>query len=203
MQEFAKADELLWNHNIHYHPVLLSEISADTHRALDVGCGEGLLTRRLRGRGLEVVGIDADAASLTLARSHPGGQDVDYRLGDFLTHPFEAGSFDAVFSVATLHHMDAVAGLRRMKDLLRPGGVLGVIGLARGGAGDLPGSIVAAGATRILRQGRVWHEPPSPILWPPPATFKDMRRLVATELPGSTFRRRLLWRYTVVWWKPA
>jgi hypothetical protein len=30
-----------WNHNIHYHPVLLEAMPARRERALDVGCGEG------------------------------------------------------------------------------------------------------------------------------------------------------------------
>jgi len=35
-------------------------------------------------------------------------------------------------SIAALHHMDATAALGRMRDLLRPGGVLTVVGPARG-----------------------------------------------------------------------
>jgi SAM-dependent methyltransferase len=40
-------------------------------------------------------------------------------------------SFDLVTAVASLHHMDAAAVLEHMRDLLRPGGVLAVVGLAR------------------------------------------------------------------------
>jgi 2-polyprenyl-3-methyl-5-hydroxy-6-metoxy-1,4-benzoquinol methylase len=32
-----------WNHNIHYHPVVLDALPPDCERVLDVGCGEGLL----------------------------------------------------------------------------------------------------------------------------------------------------------------
>jgi SAM-dependent methyltransferase len=42
------------------------------------------------------------------------------------------GSLDLVTAVASLHHMDGEAALRRMSGLLRPGGVLAVVGLARG-----------------------------------------------------------------------
>ncbi len=44
--------------------------------------------------------------------------------GDFLTTAFEPASFDVVTAVASLHHMDAAAALTRMRDLVRPGGVL-------------------------------------------------------------------------------
>jgi 2-polyprenyl-3-methyl-5-hydroxy-6-metoxy-1,4-benzoquinol methylase len=47
-----------WNHNIHYYPLVLAAVPAGCRRALDVGCGEGQLTRELAVRVPEVVGID-------------------------------------------------------------------------------------------------------------------------------------------------
>ncbi len=32
-----------WSHNIHYHPLILSAVPAGCERALEVGCGEGIL----------------------------------------------------------------------------------------------------------------------------------------------------------------
>ncbi len=32
-----------WNHNVHYQPVILGAVPAGCGRALDVGCGDGLL----------------------------------------------------------------------------------------------------------------------------------------------------------------
>ena len=61
-----------WSHNIHYHSVILDAVPADCARALDVGCGQGALTRRLRTRVPEVTGIDRDQRSIELARTHPG-----------------------------------------------------------------------------------------------------------------------------------
>ena len=37
-----------WNHNVHYHRVIIDSIPPGCARALDVGCGTGALTRRLR-----------------------------------------------------------------------------------------------------------------------------------------------------------
>ena len=39
-----------WNHNIHYHGVILKEVLEGVRMALDVGCGNGLLTRELQCR---------------------------------------------------------------------------------------------------------------------------------------------------------
>jgi len=36
-----------WNHNIHYHPMILGALGSGRDRVLDVGCGEGILAREL------------------------------------------------------------------------------------------------------------------------------------------------------------
>ncbi|MCO1654072.1 methyltransferase domain-containing protein [Pseudonocardia humida] len=57
-----------WNHNIHYHRVVLGAAPARPPRALDVGCGDGLLTAELAGIADEVVGLDADPGTAARAR---------------------------------------------------------------------------------------------------------------------------------------
>lgn len=193
-----------WNHNLHYHSVVLNALPERCRRALDVGCGEGTLTRQLRFEVPEVVGIDLDVASVELARERDGAGDIQYLVGDFLTHPLERESFDAVVSVAALHHMDAVAALTRMRELLRPGGVLVVIGLARSRfPADLPLDTAAVVMSRLYRLRRRYWEHPSPTLWPRPLTYAEMRNLTGALLPGSRFHRHLLHRYSVTWSKPG
>lgn len=194
------AESKRWNHNIHYHRLILDAVPAGARRALDIGSGEGMLARRLREMVPEVVGIDTDQASIELARSEAGG--VEYVLGDFLTCPFEPESFDLIASVATMHHLDAVAALRRMRTLLRPGGTLAIVGLAEATMADLPYEFAGAVATRVLqRRNGLWQHP-SPTRWPPPLTFAEMRRTAAAVLPGVRYRRHVLWRYSLVWTKP-
>jgi ubiquinone/menaquinone biosynthesis C-methylase UbiE len=192
-----------WNHNIHYHPVLLAAVPRGARRALDIGCGEGLLTRQLRSIVPEVMGIDLDQTSIDRARQAVDPTaPITYVAGDALAHPFDAQSFDMVVSVAAIHHMDPVRALRRMTWLLKPGGVLGIVGLARSsGLADLvfDGLTFAGHALRILPAS--W-EHGAPNLWPPPHTFADMRKFARELLPGSEFRRRLLGRYTLIWTKP-
>jgi len=221
-----------WSHNRHYHRVIFDAVPPGCERALDVGCGQGALTRSLRDRVPHVTGIDRDARSIELARAHPGAGGIGYLLGDFLVTPFEPGTLGLITSVASLHHMDAEAALRRMSDLLRPGGVLAVIGLARGRSpADLAGLVPAVAGSRIhqaadahRRRGAAGRPGPpaasstsptspapgapaaayqSPIVWPPPLTYRDMRRLATRVLPGARFRRHPYWRYSLVWGKPA
>jgi hypothetical protein len=103
-----------------------------------------------------------------------------------------------------LHHVDATAALRRMRELLRPGGSLAVIGLARSaGPADLAMELASSAAHQTLVRLRTWQESAAPTALPPPETYAGMRRISVSELPGSQFRRRLLWRYSLIWTKPA
>jgi SAM-dependent methyltransferase len=191
-----------WNHNIHYHPVVLSAVPSGARRVLDVGCGDGMLTRELRAVAAHVIGIDKDAPSLERARAHGDVEGVKYVHGDVLAYPFDVESFDAIVSVAALHHMDARMALERMRSLLRPGGVLVVVGLARGGLVDVPISLFATAAHQFCLFRRVYLEQASPTVWPPPESYAGMRELARATLPGAHYRRHLLWRYSLVWTKP-
>ena len=193
-----------WNHNLHYHRVILAAVPDGARRSLDVGCGVGMLARDLRRVVAHVTGIDRDAASIDEARREDDGAGVEYVVGDFMTHPFEPGSFDHVASIAALHHMDAAAALSRMRELLAPGGTLAIVGVARNRyPADLP--FVAAGSIghRLLRLRRPYWEDSAPRVWPPPDTFSETRRMARRVLPGVRYRRLLLWRYSLVWTKPA
>jgi len=87
-------------------------------RILDLGCGHGVLTRKLVDLGCAVVAVDASAEQIAAAREL--GLDAHVADGQVLTFENE---FDAVFSNAALHWMtepDAVIdGVARA---LRPGG---------------------------------------------------------------------------------
>jgi SAM-dependent methyltransferase len=193
-----------WNHNIHYQEVLLDAMPERCERALDVGCGEGTLARRLRQSSAHVCAIDRDEAMIHTARRMDPGSDVDYHVGDFLTFPFGAGSFDFVVCVAALHHMDADASLRRMVELLRPGGTLAILGLARSRyPADLPRDLLATIVNRGYRLAKVHWESPAPTVCAPPHTYRELESLVACTLPHARLRRHLLWRYSIVWTKPV
>jgi SAM-dependent methyltransferase len=193
-----------WNHNLHYHPLILAAIPPECERALDVGCGEGTLALQLTRHVPEVVGIDRDAASIQQAiRQDPDGS-VRFIHGDFLTHPFAPGSFNLVTSVAVLHHMDARLALGRMDQLLAPGGTLAIVGLARS---RLPADLMWESAAFVTDRGyrltRTYWEQPSPTVWPPPYTYAGIRAIAGDRLPGVRYRRHLLWRYSLLWAKPA
>ena len=99
--------------------------------------------------------------------------------------------------------MDAAAGLARMRELLRPGGVLAIVGLARGTMpNDLPYELAGVAVGNLYRLMKGHWEHPSPTVWPPPVTYSQMRALSAQTLPGAQYRRHILWRYSIIWHKP-
>src|SRR5690606_20186688 len=69
-------------------------------RILDLGCGDGDLTRQLAERGCQVVGVDSSPEMVVAARR----LGLDARVMDGHALAFEH-EFDAVFSNAALHWM--------------------------------------------------------------------------------------------------
>lgn len=87
-------------------------------RILDLGCGDGVLTRQITETGAEVIGADTSDDLLRAARE----RGVDARHIDGEALPFEQ-EFDAVFSNAALHWMrDADAVIAGVRRALKPGG---------------------------------------------------------------------------------
>jgi trans-aconitate methyltransferase len=99
-------------------PVLRLLAPRAGERILDVGCGDGALTKKIADAGSTVVGLDS-SPDLCAASRRLGLQVVELSAYDMAF----SGEFDAVFSNAALHWMkdgDRVAA--RVARALRPGG---------------------------------------------------------------------------------
>ncbi len=87
-------------------------------RILDLGCGDGVLTKRIADAGASVLGVDTSDDFVASTRAL--GIDAEVMSGEALTFDSE---FDAVFSNAALHWMTnanaVIAGVHRA---LKPGG---------------------------------------------------------------------------------
>ncbi|OZC56592.1 SAM-dependent methyltransferase [Rhodococcus sp. 06-621-2] len=192
-----------WNHNIHYHRLVLDAVPAGARTALDVGTGNGLLAADLHRLIREVTGIDLDRSVLDDARRED--PSVHWLHGDVLDQRLlPAASFDVVTSVATMHHFpDLEQALHRFAELTAPGGVVALVGVARS---SRPGDALydAAGVVQhqwYSRRYGVW-EHSAPTLWPPRHTYAEVRATAARMLPGMRWTRLPLWRYAVTWTKP-
>ena len=192
-----------WNHNTHYHPLLLAAVPRPCSRALDVGCGLGSLARRLATVAGHVDAIDREPRVIDRARALSGGlANLRFIEADFMTWE-TSERYDLVSFVATLHHLPFAEAVTRAARWLRPSGVLAVVGLDRA-----PSWLAACARSAIAYPVSHYYRltrPVSPIGAPildPAMTLAEIRRQAAATLPGAIVRRHLLWRYSLVWTKP-
>lgn len=92
-------------------------------RVVDVGCGEGRLTRDLKALGYEVIGIDASPTLLTAARD--ADPDGEYHLADAAAVPLPSASAELVVAFMSPQDIDDLDGaVSEMARLLVLGGRL-------------------------------------------------------------------------------
>jgi 2-polyprenyl-6-hydroxyphenyl methylase / 3-demethylubiquinone-9 3-methyltransferase len=138
LQKFAALAHRWWDPNSEFKP--LHEINPlrlnyiDQHvglkgkRVLDVGCGGGILSESMSGRGADVTGIDLGEKALKVAQLHQmeSGAKVDYRLVAVETLAEEQPeSFDVVTCMEMLEHVpDPAAVIEACARLVKPGGTV-------------------------------------------------------------------------------
>ena len=97
-------------------------------RALDVGCGGGLLCEPLTRMGFAVTGLDAAPENIAVAQAHAAamGLSIDYRAGSAEALADERpGSFDLITCLEVVEHVaDVDSFLSALSHLLAPGGLL-------------------------------------------------------------------------------
>ncbi|PSF14390.1 bifunctional 3-demethylubiquinol 3-O-methyltransferase/2-polyprenyl-6-hydroxyphenol methylase [Marinobacter fuscus] len=166
-------------------------VSLAGKRALDVGCGGGLLAEGMALRGAHVTGIDMGEAPLSVAKLHgmESGVTVDYRqttVEELARHPEHAGQYDVVTCLEMLEHVpDPASVIRACASMLRPGGDLFVSTINRNPKSFLFAIVGAEYVMNLLPKGT--HEWKKFIR---PSEMSDYLRaagLDVCELTGMTY----------------
>ena len=210
----ALLDEEGWTTNNHYHTSLLQHVPENCENALEIGCGTGAFSRQLAKRCKRVVGLDLSSEMIRVARSRSTGVDnVEFQLADVMTWDFPQAHFDFICSIATFHHLQQRELLLKIKEALKPRGVLVVLDLVESSnLGERMLDVFAFGVSpclRLIHNGRL--QPPAEVrnAWEQHGkhdhylTISQVRELAGEILPGSTVKRFLFWRYALVYQKPG
>ena len=206
-----------WNHNEHFHGWILRNLPARRAVAVDVGCGKGVLAGKLATQFAHVTGIDRNEGMAAAAAARLRGvPQVSIQRCDFADFGATIGDdgADLITMVAVLHHMDLGDALARIPRLVAPGGRLLVVGIARPDSlADLAFDVISGAVNPVM--GMIKHprpvrppertpdtQPAVPVM-DPTTTFAEIAKAARAHLPGSTVRRRLFFRYTLLWEKPG
>jgi trans-aconitate methyltransferase len=134
-------------------------------KILDLGCGDGVLTKKLKDLGCVVVGVDASPDFIRSAQD----LGLDARLMDGQALDFN-GEFDAVFSNAALHWMKqkqkVLEGVYRA---LKPGGRFVA---EMGGQGNV--DQIETATRQALKKRGLLGKVSDPNFYPSPAQYREL-----------------------------
>lgn len=201
-----------WNHNSHYHRFLLEQLPSKCQTVLDLGCGTGEFSRLLAHRARQVTALDLSPNSIQIAQQRSQQfNNIVYQVADISRWKFPAEHFDAVVSIATVHHLSIEQLIPQIDTALKPGGVLIILDLLEHHSStdilydaiavplnwwllkvkrvSTPTEQEAAAMKEHLRTDRFLN-------------FSQVKQIYSDRLKTARIRRHLFWRYSVVWHKP-
>lgn len=104
-----------------HRDLFLELVPPPGRRTLDLGCGEGRLSRDLKRLGYAIVGVDVSPTMLAAARE--ADSEIETHLADAASLPFAEGTFDCVVAFMSLQDVDDFEGaIREAARVLEPGG---------------------------------------------------------------------------------
>jgi SAM-dependent methyltransferase len=113
-------DHFFWDFTL---PEMLDLLPAPGRLTLDLGCGEGRLSRELAGRGHHVVGVEASPTLAQAARE--AAPEIEVHIADAAALPLADGNADLVVASMVLMNLDDLdAAMGEVARVLAPGGRL-------------------------------------------------------------------------------
>lgn len=208
----ALYDIEMWNHNNHYHSFLLKQLPSKGSIVLDIGCGTGEFARLLAKRFELVVALDLSPNTIEIAKQRSQDyRNINYQVADILSWKFNLKQFDAIVSIATLHHLPVENLLPDLKAALKPGGKLVILDLLKyESIKDYVSDLIAVPLNQLfLLQNRHIEQPLEAIEAMKEhlrtdefLTLSQVKQIYWNLLDKAKIRKHLFWRYSIVWQKP-
>jgi len=200
LQKFSELAHRWWDPNAEFkplhelNPVRLDWIDALAHlpgkRALDIGCGGGILSESMAVRGAKVKGVDLSSSALGVADLHSleSGIEVEYEeIAAEALAAREPGSYDVVTCMEMLEHVPDAAGIvQACATLVKPGGWVFFSTLNRNAKAYLFAVIGAEYIARMLPRGT--HDYARFIKPSELAQYVRSAQLDIVEIKGITYR---------------
>lgn len=210
----ALHDQEGWDHNNHYHQFLLKQLPIQRQIALDIGCGTGQFSRLLSQHFEKVLAIDLSPNMIEVAKQRSKQfSNIDFQVGDILEWQPVIEQFDAIVSIATLHHLPVENLLPNLKAALKPRGKLVILDLLEyRNWQDKLSDFIAVPLNWLFQTFKNSHIRQSPeaaaalrehLRTDQYLSFSQARRIYTSSMRAANVRKHLFWRYSVVWEKPA
>ena len=196
-----------WSHNDFYGPWVVRQVrSSGAQKVLDVGCGTGNLVARLIPWAGTITGLEPHEATARIAAERFGGnQAVEIRPESFELRD-RGDKFGAITLVAVLHHLPLQETMKDLASALDPGGRLVIVGCYREStrADRLVsfGALLSNPMMGLIKHPRRARDAPEGMTAPTAPARESLSEIAAEAarfLPGARIRRRLFWRYSLVY----
>lgn len=210
--EISQLDEPKWNHNNCYFEELIELVSNRVETSLEIGCGKGELTFMLSKKSKKVIAVDLADKMIEKAKVLHFNKNIDYICGNILDMKFENNSLDVIITTATAHHLPYEWLLSFAKDKLKKGGKLIILDLVK--AKSLSDYIIWGSAIipnivmNLIKNGRIQKDDAhSKEVWERHGkndsymTMDEIKALTQRYVPTAKVKRKLFWRYLLVWEK--
>jgi 2-polyprenyl-3-methyl-5-hydroxy-6-metoxy-1,4-benzoquinol methylase len=210
--EIAELEDPKWNHNDCYYKQLINLAPENSGTGLDIGCGKGKLSFMMAQKCRKVIAVDLAEKMIEKAKKLYPKENIEYLCGNILEMHFENESLDVIITSATAHHLPYEWLLNFAKEKLRKGGKLIVLDLAEAksltdhilwGSAFFPNILMNLLINGRLKKDdehtrRIWERHGKHDVY---MTLDEIKRLVKKHIPTARVRRKLFWRYLLVWQK--
>jgi ubiquinone/menaquinone biosynthesis C-methylase UbiE len=189
---------------------LLFRASLET--CLDIGCGKGELSFMLSKKSKSVIAVDLADKMIEKAKVLHPNKNIEYICRNILDMNFENDSLNVIITTATAHHLPYEWLLCFAKDKLKKGGKLIILDLAKAeslsdyilwGSAFIPNILM-----NLIKNGRLQKDDAhSKEVWQRHGkhdtymTINEIKLLANKYIPTAKIKRRLFWRYSLIWQK--